>query len=178
MGIPNSLTFLNLLCGVQAICLTLGGQWAPAGWFILFSAVFDGLDGKVAKWLDQESEFGRLFDAFSDLISFAAAPGLLLYRLADPDADPYLKWAALLFFLSGFFRLIRFYISNGETEFFQGLPTTAAAAILALEILTFREWRSSRPACLYSAVTLSFLMISAIPFPNPKHFLEEPRNKK
>ena len=168
--IPNSLTFLNLLCGVQAIHLILGGQWVPASWFILLSVVFDGLDGKIAKWLNQESEFGRFFDAFSDLISFAVAPSLLLYRLADLEANPYLKWVSLLFFLSGFFRLIRFYVSRNEIERYQGLPTTASAAILALEILIFRQWPSLRTVFFYSGAALSCLMISTIPVPNLKNF--------
>ncbi len=168
--IPNSLTFLNFLCGIHAIYLTLGGQWVPASWFLLLSVLFDGLDGKVAKWLNQESEFGRFFDAFSDLISFAVAPSLLMYRLAELDAGLYLKWVSLLFFLSGFFRLIRFYISRGEMEYYVGLPTTASAAILASEILIFRQWSSLRPVFFYSGVALSFLMISTIPFPNPRNF--------
>lgn len=167
----NLITFLNLVFGVTAIFFTVHQQWHVACWCILASAACDGVDGKIAKWLDQESEFGRLFDTCSDLISFGVAPSLLLHQLGIALSWPYLSWGGSIFFMASFFRLVRFYISRNETEYFRGLPTTAAASILAAEVLlcSANPWLSW--ILLYSQIFLSFFMISSIRVYNPKKLM-------
>lgn len=167
----NLITFFNLVFGITSIFFTVQGQWITASWCILASSVCDGLDGKIAKWLDQESEFGRIFDTCSDLVSFGAAPSLLLHQIGSSLSWSYLSWGASIFFMASFFRLVRFYISRNETEYFRGLPTTAAASILSFEILIFLSNGWTPWILLYSQIFLSFLMISSIRVYNPKRLI-------
>jgi len=76
--IPNLLTVINLFAGVIAILLAFGGKWLIAAGLIMGAALFDSLDGRIARRMNATSEFGRELDSLADLISFGVAPATIV----------------------------------------------------------------------------------------------------
>jgi len=77
--IPNLVTTANLYCGFTSVTSAIRGDYVTAAWFIMAAAVFDALDGRVARMAKATSKFGVEYDSLSDLVSFGLAPGILLY---------------------------------------------------------------------------------------------------
>ena len=103
--LPNLLTTANLFCGFYAIVAAIQGQFLKGAVAIMLAAVFDGLDGKIARVTRTVSRFGLQYDSLSDAISFGVAPGILVYLWA---LQPFgrLGWlAALIFVACGTLRL-------------------------------------------------------------------------
>lgn len=167
--IPNLVTTGNIFCGVFAIMSVLHGQYLIAASAILIASIFDVLDGKLARLTNTTSRFGVEYDSLSDLVSFGIAPGLLVYAWA---LEPYgrLGWMGLfLYIVCGALRLARFnvQVSSVESTDFIGLPTPAAAILVATmvmfdgHVLDFGE--ATRPAItLALTYLLAFLMVSNI----------------
>lgn len=172
-NLPNIFTFFNLLCGIFSVYFSVHADFTKAAWLILLGVFFDSVDGKIAAWLDAETEFGRLFDAFSDLITFGVAASFLVWRAASALFGPALNALCLAYFLACFFRLLRFYIGRSEAHFFKGLPTTASSLILMLVFLSFRVSARLEGVLLASMLILSAAMISAFPIPNPKFWIRQ-----
>lgn len=128
--IPNLLTIVNLVAGLLAIMLAFTGMWTLAAALILGAALFDSLDGRVARRLNATSEFGKELDSLADLVSFGVAPATIDYMLNFS----LLGWSgyllAALFPICGALRLARFNIMNVR-GYFVGLPITAAGPLLA-----------------------------------------------
>ncbi|SDF17209.1 CDP-diacylglycerol--serine O-phosphatidyltransferase [Sporolituus thermophilus] len=128
--IPNLLTIVNLFAGLLAIMLAFTGMWTLAAALILGAALFDSLDGRVARRLNATSEFGKELDSLADLVSFGVAPATIDYMLNFS----LLGWSgyllAALFPICGALRLARFNIMNVR-GYFVGLPITAAGPLLA-----------------------------------------------
>ncbi len=147
--LPSLLTVANLLCGYYAVLATLDGQPADldnAARAIGFAIIFDSLDGRVARAMGTNSEFGKQFDSLADVISFGIAPAFLAYAwgVHTSAAAPGVAGAGYLVqlgWLIGFFylcccawRLARFNIqgmAQGGNRFFAGMPTPAAAGTIA-----------------------------------------------
>ncbi|ANF97091.1 CDP-diacylglycerol--serine O-phosphatidyltransferase [Paenibacillus bovis] len=160
--LPTLCTVLNLGAGTASLLLTVNGHYRLALIWIAMAAVFDVLDGLLARLLHCTSEFGKQLDSLADLISFGAAPAMLvlLYQLDD---DRWLGPAAvILFVICGALRLARFNIS-GSINGFTGLPITAAGTLLALSSLSGPDLPSYWTIILMAVMSL--LMISRIPFP-------------
>lgn len=139
--LPNLLTTANLFFGFFAIILSIQGTPVKAAYAIVAAAVFDLLDGRLARLTHATSRFGAEYDSLSDLVSFCLAPALLLYLWA---LDPFgrIGWlASFLFVTCGALRLARFNVQAQvvEKSFFQGLPTPMAAGIVASGVLAFDE---------------------------------------
>lgn len=177
--IPNILTLLNLLSGCMALLQIMQGEPVNASWWILLAAVFDLLDGLMARLLNAASETGRQLDSLADVVSFGLAPGFLLYALMaraaigmGPFYVNYLPYAAFLLPLFAALRLARFNTDPSQSRDFKGLPTPAAAlVVLALPLIAACEdvtiiWLNSllgKPCLLAGvAVFLSALMVSPI----------------
>lgn len=166
--IPNLFTSGNLFCGVFAIIAIMDGKYITAAISILVAMIFDMLDGKLARLTKTTSQFGVEYDSLSDLVSFGVAPGLLAYSWALQSFGRF-GWVALfLFVVCGALRLARFnvQISGPESKDFVGLPTPAAAGLIATmvifdsNVISFEE---SRPFIVLSvAYLLAFLMVSRI----------------
>lgn len=128
--IPNILTVTNLSAGLMAILLSLVEQWALAVALVFGAALFDSLDGRVARRLNVASEFGKQLDSLADLVSFGVAPALIAYQLVFAD----IGWSgyvlATVFPVCGALRLARFSVS-GVRGHFVGLPLTVAGPVLA-----------------------------------------------
>lgn len=139
--LPNLITLLNLACGTVAIVLALEGQWQWAVYLILAAAVFDFLDGFVARMLNAYTDVGKQLDSLADLVSFGVLPAVFIYILfknlfQNQAADAggffdHMQWIVLLSVLLvpvfSAIRLARFNSEKDEGVFFYGLPTPAHA---------------------------------------------------
>jgi CDP-diacylglycerol---serine O-phosphatidyltransferase len=164
--LPNLFTTGSLFAGFYGMIAGVGGDFRTAALWILVSAVFDGLDGKVARATGTTSKFGVEYDSLADLVAFGVAPGLLMYFWA---LKPFgrLGWlAAFLFVVCGALRLARFnvQVETVESKRFVGLPIPAAASMVSATVLFFHHmgWPSSykKLAILVLIYLLAFLMVS------------------
>ena len=127
-NVPNLFTIGNLLCGVLSITSNMSGFLEFASVFIFFSAVLDLLDGRVARKLKVNSEFGVELDSLADIVSFGVAPALLFHSIAAPSILTSL--AFILFPTMGALRLAKFSVKP-TIGYFKGLPIPAAGLPLA-----------------------------------------------
>src|SRR5476651_953236 len=135
--LPNLLTTAALFAGFYAIVQAMNGRFDQSAVAIFVAMVLDGLDGRVARLTHTQSEFGAQYDSLSDMVSFGAAPALVMYVWALKDLGK-LGWiAAFVYCAGGALRLARFNtnIEVVDKRFFQGLPSPAAAALVAGFIL-------------------------------------------
>jgi CDP-diacylglycerol--serine O-phosphatidyltransferase len=127
--IPNLLTIFSLIAGLLALGLTLRNQWDFAGMLIIAAALFDSIDGRVARRLNATTEFGKELDALADLVSFGIAPATISYSLIFVHAG----WAGcalvLTFPICGTLRLARYNVVSAK-GYFIGLPVTIAGSLL------------------------------------------------
>lgn len=131
--LPNLLTTAALFAGFYAIVQAMNDRFEYAAVAIFVAMVLDGLDGRVARMTNTQSEFGAEYDSLSDMVSFGAAPALVMYEWALKDMGK-LGWIAAFIFCAGAaLRLARFNtnIASVDKRYFQGLPSPAAAALVA-----------------------------------------------
>lgn len=163
--LPNLITTMNLFMGYLALVQSIKGQYLFASYAIVAAAVFDQLDGRVARLTHSMSKFGAEYDSLCDLVSFGVAPGLLLYLWA---LQPFgrLGWlVSFLFAACGALRLARFNVQANiiEKSYFQGLPIPMAAGIVASSVLAFTELNldpQGSIGLLLMTVLLSIVMVS------------------
>lgn len=158
--LPNLITAGGIFAGFYVIIATTDGNYKTAAWFILVAAIFDGLDGKVARLTGTSSKFGVELDSLADVISFGVAPGVLLYVWALRPFGK-LGWlAAFLYVICGALRLARFnvQVSTVESKRFIGMPIPAAACIVATCVLLFYELGGTGTVKMVSMVVLVFLL--------------------
>jgi CDP-diacylglycerol--serine O-phosphatidyltransferase len=139
--LPNLLTILNMFFGFFAIVYSINGNFTWAAYAIVVGAVFDQLDGRVARATNTTSRFGAELDSLSDLVTFGMAPGLMLFLWS---LEPFgrLGWLASFFYVAcGALRLARFNVQSDTLEkgYFQGLPIPMAAGIVASSVLAFED---------------------------------------
>lgn len=130
--LPNLFTLAALFGGFYAIVMAMNGQFEQAAYGIFIAAVLDSLDGRVARMTNTQSAFGEQMDSLSDMVSFGAAPALIVYEWALKGLGK-LGWIAAFVYCSGAaLRLARFNtnIAVVDKRFFQGLPSPAAAALI------------------------------------------------
>ncbi|HHW36230.1 MAG TPA: CDP-diacylglycerol--serine O-phosphatidyltransferase [Bacillales bacterium] len=127
-AIPNLFTMGNLLCGVLSITYNMSGFLEVASILIFLSAIFDLLDGRIARGLKVNSELGVQLDSLADIVSFGVAPALVFHTIAVPSILTSL--AFILFPIMGALRLAKFNV-NPTIGYFQGLPIPAAGLTLA-----------------------------------------------
>lgn len=164
--LPNLFTAASLFSGFFAIVSTFNGEFARAAVAVLISAILDSLDGKVARLTGTTSRFGVEFDSLADVIAFGVTPGALVYAWALRPFDK-LGWlAAFLYVACTALRLARFnvQISTVDSKRFNGLPSPAAASMIATTILLFAHFEVDEPArpvpVLLMVFALGFLMVS------------------
>ena len=186
--LPSLFTVGNLLCGFYASVSTLVGNSLQADPFdhaskaIGLAILFDSLDGRVARLTGTNTEFGVQFDSLADVVSFGIAPGLLAYswgvrHLPGLDTDTGVQqiahfgwWFCLAFVVCCAWRLARFNVQGmapGGSKYFVGMPTPAAAGMIAAVIHAFKspiqDWRWS-VAWIFLTLGLAALMTSTIRF--------------
>lgn len=179
--IPNLLTTGCLGWGFFAIVSAIRGDFDRAGAAVFFAMVFDGLDGRVARWTRTESTFGKEYDSLADMVAFGVAPAIVSFqwgvaRIAEyGDAWGRFGWIASFFYaVCAALRLARFNARSAAADkrYFEGLPSPSAAAIVAAFIWFSSEWRE--PGLTGLIVTFSItgiaglLMVSSLPYPSLK----------
>ena len=172
--LPNLFTLAALFGGFYAIVMAMNGRFEQAAIGVFCAMVLDSLDGRVARMTNTQSTFGEQMDSLCDMVSFGAAPALVMYEWALKDLGK-LGWlAAFVYCASAALRLARFNtnLTVVDKRFFQGLPSPAAAAIVMGFIWVlddaglkgFREgpWLAWTAFCvtLYSGLT----MVTNVPF--------------
>lgn len=131
--LPNLMTTTALFAGFYAVIAGMNGEFEQGAIAIFIAMVFDGLDGRVARMTNSSSAFGAEYDSLADMVSFGLAPALLVYQWALHDYGK-LGWlVAFIFTVGAALRLARFntQIGTADKRYFQGLPSPAAAAVLA-----------------------------------------------
>jgi CDP-diacylglycerol--serine O-phosphatidyltransferase len=131
--LPNLFTTAALFAGFFAIVQAMNQHFETAAVAIFIAMVLDGLDGRIARLTHTQSEFGAEYDSLSDMVSFGAAPALVVYEWALKDMGK-LGWIAAFIYCAGAaLRLARFNtnIEIVDKRYFQGLPSPAAAALVA-----------------------------------------------
>src|SRR5262245_1551080 len=172
MLVPNFITLLAICAGLTAIRLSIEGkmEWAVAA--IVFAAVLDGIDGRVARMIKGQSKFGAELDSLADFVNFGVAPGLMLYfwQLHELNNGGWI--AAMVFAISGGLRLARFNATIDDpnkppyaANYFTGVPAPAGAVTALLPIYLAFLGIAKPPATLTAAYTLliAFLMVSRLP---------------
>ena len=130
--LPNAITLAALFSGFYAIVMAMNGRFEMACIAIFCAAVLDSLDGRVARMTNSQSAFGEQMDSLCDMVSFGAAPALIVYIWALKDLGK-LGWIPAFVYIAGAaLRLARFNVNIGvvDKRFFQGLPSPAAAALV------------------------------------------------
>src|SRR3954469_15957332 len=130
--LPNLFTLAALFGGFYAIVMAMNGQFEQSAIGIFCAMVLDSLVGRVARMTNTQSAFGEQMDSLSDMVSFGAAPALIVYEWALKGLGK-LGWIAAFVYCSGAaLRLARFNtnIAVVDKRFFQGLPSPAAAALI------------------------------------------------
>lgn len=131
--LPNLFTLAALFAGFYAIVQAMNKNFDQAAIAIFIAMVLDGLDGRVARLTHTQSEFGAQFDSLSDMVSFGVAPALVAYEWMLHDFGKAGWMAAFIYCAAAALRLARFNTNHEVTDkrWFQGLPSPAAAALIA-----------------------------------------------
>src|SRR6202166_3493715 len=172
MLVPNMITLLAICAGLTAIRLSTEGRMELAVAAIVFAAVLDGLDGRVARMIKGQSKFGAELDSLADFVNFGVAPGLILYfwQLNELNNGGWI--AAMVFAISGGLRLARFNPPMDDpnkpafaANYFTGVPAPAGAITVLLPIYLAFLGLPKPPAMLTAFYTLliGFLMVSRLP---------------
>jgi CDP-diacylglycerol--serine O-phosphatidyltransferase len=158
-----------MACGFFSIILGWKGQFYQASMILVLGAIFDSVDGRVARMTGTQSAFGEQFDSISDVVTFGVAPAFLVYNKFFVNLGRIGLITSFIFLLCGALRLARFNanIDKVSSEFFQGLPIPSGAlAILGLVLfsLEFPQINDYTPLLIGYVLFYAFLMISNIPF--------------
>jgi CDP-diacylglycerol---serine O-phosphatidyltransferase len=173
--LPNGFTLMNLFFGVLAIVTAARGDHARAVWFIIWGAVCDAIDGRVARATNTGSRFGEELDSLVDAISFGFAPAILMYfAVLRKDG---LDWIfVFLYSACAVMRLARFNVEQAgrKKTYYHGLPSPVAGGVLATyfwfsqtafyneTIISDLPWHTM---VRFLMAGLGFLMISNVPYP-------------
>jgi CDP-diacylglycerol--serine O-phosphatidyltransferase len=130
--LPNAITLAALFSGFYGIVMAMNGRFEVSCIAIFVAAILDSLDGRVARMTNSQSAFGEQMDSLSDMVSFGAAPALIVYIWALKDLGKPGWIPAFVYIAGAALRLARFNVNIGvvDKRFFQGLPSPAAAALV------------------------------------------------
>ena len=168
--LPSLLTMGNMFCGYACVVYAMRGEYTTAAPFIGFAVVLDMLDGRIARLTNTTSEFGVEFDSMADIISFGVAPAILSFAWGLQSLGR-LGWAAgFMFVAAAAMRLARFNIQSGgggDKRYFVGMPSPAAAGVIAATVFAYPyglyDYRAALPA-LGMVLVPAALMVSTIRF--------------
>ena len=131
--LPNLFTTSALFCGFYAIVAAINARYEPAAIAMFVAMFLDGMDGRIARMTNTQSDFGEQYDSLSDLVSFGLAPALVMYQWSLYSLGKMGWVAAFVYAATTALRLARFntQAATEDKRFFQGLPSPASAALLA-----------------------------------------------
>lgn len=169
--LPHLFTLVNLACGVYSILMTLNGQHAAAALLVAGSLIADGLDGRVARLVRADGEFGKELDSLADVVSFGTAPAILAWTVSLQHLGPWGLAVTAIFPICGALRLARFNIIR-TSGIFLGLPITAAGTLLAAILFRYHSTDLLTDSFVLPGIMLglAYLMVSTIPYPDFKKF--------
>jgi CDP-diacylglycerol--serine O-phosphatidyltransferase len=175
--LPNLLTTAALFSGFYAIVAAIDLKFENAGIAVFVAMLFDGLDGRVARWTHTESAFGKEYDSLSDMVSFGLAPAIVTYQWGVARIAEYgplwrrLGWLVCFFYAAAAaLRLARFNARSAtqDKHYFEGLPSPSAAAIVAALVwLASDRTNVGLPGLILAFLVTAFagaLMISRFAF--------------
>jgi CDP-diacylglycerol--serine O-phosphatidyltransferase len=181
--LPNLLTTGAMFGGFYAVVAAMQGKFEAAAVAVFIAMILDGLDGRVARMTNTQTEFGAQYDSLADLISFGVAPGLVMYQWAlvhlqaSGTAWGKAGWlAAFVYVACAALRLARFNTQIGKVDkrFFVGLPSPAAAAVMVGMVWVFHDLdvtgRNLQIPALLLTLSVGLLMVSNISFYSFKDF--------
>ena len=171
--LPNLLTTGTLFAGFYAIVAAIDGNFERASAAVFIAMVFDGLDGRVARWTHTESAFGKEYDSLSDMVAFGIAPAIIVYQWGVGRARDYSALAGqvgwlvtFLYAVAAALRLARFNTRTAfvDTRYFEGLPSPSAAAVVSAAIWCAAKYALEGPNAVLAAFVLTgvsgLLMVS------------------
>ncbi|WP_119065941.1 CDP-diacylglycerol--serine O-phosphatidyltransferase [Rubrobacter indicoceani] len=167
LTLPNLATFGNLAAGFSALVFAAQGDFSRAAILVGVAAVFDLLDGIIARQADAGSEFGANLDSLADLVSFGVVPALALFLSSLSEFGSFGVAAAALFVVSGAVRLARFPLVK-DHRVFVGLPIPPAGLVVVCLAL----FGPPPAVALATVLALGLLMVSVFPFPTLRSFLD------
>lgn len=181
--LPNIFTALNMACGFASVIFSIQGRFFEGAMVLLLGAIFDSVDGRVARLTGTQSSFGEQFDSISDVVSFGVAPSFLMYQKYLVNFGRIGAVVAFIFLLCGALRLARFNanIDKISSDYFQGLPIPSAAAALIGYILLADKFPTIDNYPIIALVYTLFygvLMITNIPFNSFKNSALVKKHKK
>jgi CDP-diacylglycerol--serine O-phosphatidyltransferase len=181
--LPNLFTTAVLFAGFYAIVAATDGNFDRAGIAIFIAMVCDGLDGRIARWTNTQSDFGKEYDSLSDMVAFGVAPAIVAYQWGVARIAEYgsvwgrVGWLATFFYAaSAAMRLARFNAraATVDKRYFEGLPSPSGAAILAGFVWMMSDWEVDGLVALVLAFAVALitggLMVSRFPYVSGKDF--------
>ncbi len=163
-NLPNGITCLNLFSGCCGVWLAFNGNFVGATVAIMLSAVFDFLDGMVARLVNAYSEMGKELDSLADVVSFGLVPGAIIFSMLSTNGVQNYTFLAFLIPVFSALRLAKFNIDTRQTTTFIGLPTPANAIFWAGIAVSFSGWFSENHiALIVLTAVFSYLLVSEIP---------------
>jgi len=166
--LPNLFTTATLFAGFYGILAAMDGRFEPAALAVFAAMLADGIDGRVARLTNTQTDFGAEYDSLADLIAFGLAPALIMYLWALQPLGK-LGWlAAFVYAAATALRLARFNTQVGvaDKRYFQGLPSPSAAAIMAGSVWTATDLgfngHALSVAALVVTMTAGLLMVSNV----------------
>ncbi|MDB5876724.1 MAG: CDP-diacylglycerol/serine O-phosphatidyltransferase [Variovorax sp.] len=160
--LPNLFTLAALFGGFYSVVMAMNARFDQAALGVFAAMILDSLDGRVARMTNTQSAFGEQMDSLSDMVSFGAAPALIAYEWSLKGLGRWGWIAAFVYCACGALRLARFNVNTGTVDkrWFQGLPSPAAAALVAGFIWLMTEWGKRGGEVLY----LSWTQITWVTF--------------
>ncbi len=173
--VPNLFTAMNMFSGFFSIISASQGNYIYAGWLIVIAAVFDALDGFMARLTKSSSELGVELDSLSDVISFGAAPSFLLYKTYFFQFETIGIILSSLPLIAGGFRLARFNVQlvGFDKSYFTGLPIPSSALTIVFFVLGFYNngfEGIENQIIIPLVIILSFLMVSKVKYDTLSHY--------
>jgi len=166
--LPSLFTTAGLFAGFYGLIAAIQGRFELAAWALIVAAIFDILDGRVARLLHAESDFGAQYDSMCDMLSFGIAPAVLMYMWALAPLHKAGWMAAFLIAACAALRLARFNVQldTQSKRYFNGLPTPAAAMLIATAVLFHEDTQLDPLPWLWFTISiaLAWLMVSHVPF--------------
>ncbi len=168
--VPNMITLAALFGGFYAVVMSMNGRYDLATVGIFAAMVLDSLDGRVARMTNTQSAFGEQMDSLSDMVSFGAAPALIAYEWSLRGLGRWGWIAAFVYCACAALRLARFNVNTGvvDKRYFQGLPSPAAAALVAgfIWLMTESGFKGADLEWPMFAITLyaGLTMVTNVPF--------------
>ena len=166
--IPNLLTISNLICGCVALYFTFQGELVFTAYLIGLAAIFDFMDGAVARLLNVSNPTGKELDSLADMISFGLVPGSVVFHLLEESLLSQYSFMALIIPIFSAFRLAKFNVDENQNEYFKGLPTPANCLVfVSIPLITTFNSESSiaylvkiPEILLIMSILMSFALVS------------------